>query len=205
MSNILTFRIIIIIITIISLSFSFTITRNSQQQTLAQTSASTSSFVTYENSNYRFKIQYPSNWEKVEFSPGIKEYGRNIIVNFISPQETFSDLFREYLIIEVQDHPSNARSLDQYVSQQIHTYKKSLPRFAVIESNASTPTTNVDHPSHKLVYSYSDSTVGKAEIMEIDMIEGNRLYSLSYHADATKYSSYLPVIEKMIKSFEPIK
>jgi hypothetical protein len=41
--------------------------------------------------------------------------------------------------------------------------------------------------------------------MEIDMIEGNRLYSLSYHADATKYSSYLPVIEKMIKSFEPIK
>jgi eukaryotic-like serine/threonine-protein kinase len=207
MSNILTFRIIIIIITIISLSFSFTITRNSQQQTLAQTSASTGSFVTSENSNYRFKIQYPSNWEKVEFSPGIRESGRNIIVNFISPQETFSDLFREYLIIEVQDHPSNARSLDQYVSQQIDTYKKSLPRFAVIESNASTPTTytNVDHPSHKLVYSYSDSTVGKAEIMEINMIEGNRLYSLSYHADATKYSSYLPVIEKMIKSFEPIK
>jgi hypothetical protein len=196
MSNILTFRIIIIIITIISLSFSFTITRNSQQQTLAQTSASTGSFVTYENSNYRFKIQYPSNWEKVEFSPGIKESGRNIIVNFISPQETFSDLFREYLIIEVQDHPTNASSLDQ-----------SLPRFAVIEPNASTPTTytNVDHPSHKIVYSYSDSIVGKAEVMEIDMIEGNRLYSLSYHADATKYSSYLPVIEKMIKSFEPIK
>ena len=94
---------------------------------------------------------------------------------------------------------------NQYTSQQIDTYKKSLPRFAVIESNASTPTTNVDHPSHKLVYSYSDSTVGKAEIMEINMIEGNRLYSLSYHADATKYSSYLPVIEKMIKSFEPIK
>ena len=206
MSNILTFRIIIIIITIISLSFSFIITRNSQQLTLAQTSASTGSFVTYENSNYRFKIQYPSNWEKVEFSPGIKESGRSIIVNFISPQETFSDLFREYLIIEVQDHPSNARSLDQYVSQQIDTYKKSLPRFAVIESNTSTGTyTNVDHPSHKIVYSYSDSIVGKAEVMEIDIIEGNRLYSLSYHADATKYSSYLPAIEKMIKSFEPIK
>lgn len=206
MSNILTFRIIIIIITIISLSFLFTIPRISQQQTFAQTSASTSSFVTYENSNYRFKIQYPSNWEKVEFSPGIKESGRSIIVNFISPQETFSDLFREYLIIEVQDHPSNAISLDQYTSQQIDTYKKSLPRFAVIESNASTATyTNVDHPSHKIVYSYSDSIVGKAEVMEIDIIEGNRLYSLSYHADATKYSSYLPVIEKMIKSFEPIK
>jgi len=208
MSNIFTFRIIIIIITIISLSFSFTITRNSQQLTLAQTSASTGSFITYENSNYRFKIQYPSNWEKVEFSPGIKESGRNIIVNFISPQETFSDLFREYLIIEAQDHPSNAISLDQYISQQIDTYKKSLPRFAVIESNTSTATntnTNVDHPSHKIVYSYSDSTVGKAEIMEIDKMEGNRLYSLSYHADAAKYSSYLPVIEKMIKSFEPIK
>jgi competence protein ComGC len=206
MSNIFTVRIIIIILTIISLSFLFTIPRISQQQTFAQTSASTSSFVTYDNSNYRFKIQYPSNWEKVEFSPGIKESGRSIIVNFISPQETFSDLFREYLIIEVQDHPSNARSLDQYVSQQIDTYKKSLPRFAVIESNASTATyTNVDHPSHKIVYSYSDSIVGKAEVMEIDIIEGNRLYSLSYHADATKYSSYLPAIEKMIKSFEPIK
>ena len=206
MSNIFTVRIIIIIITIISLSFSFTITRNSQQQTLAQTSASTGSFVTYENSNYKFKIQYPSNWEKVEFSPGIKESGRNIIVNFISPQETFSDSFREYLIIEVQDQPSNAISLDRYISQQLDTYKKSLPRFAVIESNTSTATnTNVDHPSHKIVYSYSDSTVGKAEIMEIDMIEGNRLYSLSYHADAAKYSSYLPVIEKMIKSFQSIK
>ncbi len=206
MSNIFTVRIIIIILTIISLSFLFTIPRISQQQTFAQTSAATGSFVTYENSNYRFKIQYPSNWEKVEFSPGIKESGRGIIVNFISPQETFSDLFREYLIIEVQDHPSNAISLDQYTSQQIDTYKKSLPRFAVIESNASTATyTNVDHPSHKIVYSYSDSIVGKAEVMEIDIIEGNRLYSLSYHADATKYSSYLPAIEKMIKSFEPIK
>ena len=206
MSNIFTVRIIIIILTIISLSFLFTIPRISQQQTFAQTSALTSSFVTYENSNYRFKIQYPSNWEKVEFSPGIKESGRSIIVNFISPQETFSDSFREYLIIEVQDHPSNAISLDRYTSQLIDTYKKSLPRFAVIESNTSTATyTNVDHPSHKIVYSYSDSIVGKAEVMEIDIIEGNRLYSLSYHADATKYSSYLPAIEKMIKSFEPIK
>jgi eukaryotic-like serine/threonine-protein kinase len=205
MSNILTFRIIIIIITIISLSFPFTITRISPQQTFAQTSASTG-FVTYENSNYKFRIQYPSNWEKVEFSPGIKESGRNIIVNFISPQETFSDLFREYLIIEVQDQSSNAISLDRYISQQIDTYKKSLPRFAVIESNTSTATyTNVDHPSHKIVYSYSDSTVGKAVIMEIDTIVDNRLYSLSYHADAARYSSYLPVIEKMIKSFEPIK
>jgi eukaryotic-like serine/threonine-protein kinase len=206
MSNILTSRIIIIIITIISLSLYFTITRNSQQQIFAQTSASTGSFITYENSNYKFKIQYPSNWEKVEFSPGIKESGRNIIVNFISPQETFSDLFREYLIIEVQDQQSNAISLDRYISQQIDTYKKSLPRFAVIESKTSTtPNNNVDHPSHKIVYSYSDSTVGKAEIMEIDMIESNRLYSLSYHADAARYSSYLPVIGKMIKSFESIK
>src|SRR5215510_6123616 len=48
----------------------------------------------YTNDQYKFKISYPTNWDKIEFTPGITESGRQILVTFLSPLENPSDSFR---------------------------------------------------------------------------------------------------------------
>ena len=157
-----------------------------------------SNLSTYENPAYTFRIQYPSNWEKVEFNQGIEEGHRNIIVNFVSPLESSSDTFREYLIIEVGDLRSQNLSLNKYIDKQISS-RLSLPGFELIESTSATLS---DSPAHKVVYTYSDAEIGITKTMEILTIKDDKLYFISYTADATKYSSYLPAIQKMTDSFK---
>jgi eukaryotic-like serine/threonine-protein kinase len=157
-----------------------------------------SNLLTYENPTYAFGIQYPSNWEKVEFNQGIEEGHRNIIVNFVSPLEGSSDTFREYLIIEVGNLWSQKLSLDQYTNTQIRS-RLSLPSFELIESTSATLS---DNPARRVVYTYSDAEIGITRTMEILTIKDDKLYFISYTADATKYSNYLPTIQKMIDSFK---
>ena len=44
-------------------------------------------FSLYKNAQYNFDMQYPSNWQKIEFTQGIERGGRNTVVNFLSPSE----------------------------------------------------------------------------------------------------------------------
>src|SRR5918992_4230216 len=105
------------------------------------------SFVIYENAQYGFEIQYPSNWQKIEFSQGIERSGRNIVINFLSLSEGTTDKFREYFIIEIGDLQSRQRLLSSssmsqssllsdYVNEQISDYKKLFKGFQLIESSS---------------------------------------------------------------------
>ena len=61
-----------------------------------------------------------------------------------------------------------------------------------------------DNPAHKVVYTYSDAEIGITKTMEIMTIKDDKLYFISYTADSTKYSNYLPTIQKMTDSFKII-
>jgi hypothetical protein len=159
-------------------------------------------FLTYQSHTYGFKIQYPSNWEKLEFTQGIEEEHRNIVVNFLSPAGGASNTFREYLIIEVRNLTSQDTSLGQYIDTQINL-RQALPNFSLSES---TPTSLTGgYPAHKIVYTYSNPIVGITKAMEILTIKHDKLYFLSYSGDATKYGIYLPIVQKMIDSFQITK
>ena len=192
---------LLMVILLLFLSTNIVSTAIQQQITVAQIDGKNSNFLTYENPTYRFKIQYPLNWEKVQFNQGIEEQRRNMVVNFLSPLAGSSPTFREYLIIEVGNLSSSPnRDLAQYITTLIN-FRQSLPHFNLIESN---PTTLVgsNNPAYKIVYTYSNPIVGITKAMDILTNKGNNLYFLSYNADITKYSSYLPTIQKMIDSFE---
>ena len=91
-------------------------------------------FSLYKNAQYNFDMQYPSNWQKIEFTQGIERGGRNTVVNFLSPSEGNADKFREYFIVEVGDlrlskplqchHLPSISLLTEYVNHQISNYKK---------------------------------------------------------------------------------
>lgn len=168
-----------------------------EQNLLSQTG-----FSIYQNPVYKFKIEYPSNWEKLEFTQGIEEEHRNIVVNFLSPAGGASNTFREYLIIEVRNLTSQDTSLGQYIDTQINL-RQALPNFSLSES---TPTSLTGgYPAHKIVYTYSNPIVGITKAMEILTIKHDKLYFLSYSGDATKYGIYLPIVQKMIDSFQITK
>jgi hypothetical protein len=172
-------------------------------------------FSLYKNAQYNFDMQYPSNWQKIEFTQGIERGGRNTVVNFLSPSEGTVDKFREYFIVEVGDlqpqqgfamsSPSSSSLITEYVNHQISEYKKLYQGFQLTESllsktenNSSSP--NDSSPSYRMVYTYDDATAGKIKIMELYFLKNNKIYSLSFHSEASNYSKYLPTIQKIFDS-----
>ena len=148
---------------------------------------------------YGFEIQYPSNWEKIDFGQTIEEDDRNIVVTFLSPPEDALDIFREYLVIQVGEVMFN-RSLEQYVDTQINSLRDSLPDFGIVESNATTVASN---RAHIIVYTFK---VGEDEykVTEFWIIKGDKLYYLKYSTESEKSDNHGSTIRKMIDSFRII-
>jgi eukaryotic-like serine/threonine-protein kinase len=181
-------------------------------------------FSLYKNAQYSFGIQYPSNWQKIEFTQGIERGGRNTVVNFLSPSEGTADKFREYLIVEVDglrpeqgfamsssSSSSSSSFLTEYVNHQISDYKKLYQGFQLTESPTSSFLNKTDKNSYnspndyslsyKIVYTYDDTIAGKIKITELYLLKNNKIYVLSFHSEASNYSKYLPTIQKMVDSF----
>ncbi len=158
---------------------------------------STAGYLTYKNSRYGFEIQYPSNWEKIDFDQAIEEDDRHIVVTFLSPPEDALDLFREYLVIQVGMEMVH-RSLEQNVDAQINSLRDSLPDFGIVESNATTVAGG--NRAHTLVYTFK---VGEDEykITEFWIIKADKLYYLKYSTESEKSDNHGLTIRKMIDSF----
>ena len=172
---------------------------NFSSQNAAGQGTAPKNFQIYESRTFGFKIEYPANWEKIEFSGDIEEGHRKIIVNFISPSEGASDTFREYLIIEMGVIGSQAPLSFQYAINAYLASLISLPNFKLVESNIFSV---ADSPAQKLVYSYSNPEVGLTKTMDILITKNDKLYLLSFNSDALKYNVYLPTIQKMINTFQ---
>jgi hypothetical protein len=155
----------------------------------------TSRYLGYQDTVNRFKVEYPADWEKIHFSQGITEGPHNLVVNFLSPSRGPSQTFREYLIIET----ANVTSASTFLKQEISFLARSFPHFTPVQiSNSSL----AGHNAYAVVFTYRDPIVGTGKVMEIWTINGSKAYILSYHADSVDYTSYLPIIQTMIKSFE---
>jgi hypothetical protein len=155
----------------------------------------TSKNLGYQDTVHGFKVEYPADWEKIQFSQGITEGPHNLVVNFLSPSRGPSQTFREYLIIETE----NVTSASTFLKQEIGFLTQSFPHFTPVQrSNSSL----AGHNAYTIVFTYRDPIVGTGKVIEIWTINGSKAYILSYHADSVDYISYLPIIQTMIKSFE---
>jgi eukaryotic-like serine/threonine-protein kinase len=158
--------------------------------------------LTYENSTYGIRMQYPSNWHKEEnLSSGSDNNSMLVdVVKFSSPTKNASDTLSESLDLKI-DNISDIQptTLAKYANNSIEDLTKDFDVIK-LDRNASLS----DNPAYKLVYNGAEEGVN-LQAMLILTIKGDKAYIISYNAEPTKFAYYLPTLQKMINSFQITK
>ena len=147
----------------------------------------------YESPDYGITTQYPDGWEILIQ----RTSNSSISLRFDSPPENDTDIFRENVLFVI-DTISNNTALSNFTSAALGSYLESYPDLELIELT-STNLANNTIPAYKLVGSRTQEGL---DFMQIVAMKEDKVYVITYSSEKTKYSTYLPIIEKMIDSFE---
>ncbi len=153
--------------------------------------------LTYANSTYGIKFQYPSNWDKVQ--NGTKQDTETDIVTLYPPASN-SNASIDVSVDDISDE--KGMSVAQYSSEGLSDLKQSLKDFKVIESTTNNVLATL--PAYKLVYTSQDGNTVLKD-MEIGAIKGDKAYIITYEGGVGEYDKYLPMVQKMINSFQVTK
>ena len=148
-------------------------------------------FLTYEDITTGISIQFPSNWEK--------SVNLNNFVIFRAPPETDTRVYPAALGLKIQELTSQNVSLQEVTKVQMSELKKTNPD---LELSESTSTTLAGKPAHKVAFSATDNNQVQRKALQLWTVIDNKAILITYKAQPDKYSSYLPIIEKMIDSFQ---
>jgi eukaryotic-like serine/threonine-protein kinase len=172
---------------------------------LASNTNTTSNFLTYNNPILGIQIQYPSDWSVIENSYN-PEAENNTIVGFFAQSKTSSELgnisgvsgsFVPYLDIYVFD--SKNMSFDKIIDATVNKFRNN-ENFVINESKPFAVKGN--HPAHMLVY---DAIVGGDEFfrkIQVYVMSDDKIYLISFTSQEALFSNYLPLVQKMVSSFE---
>ena len=165
-------------------------------------------YLTYDNRLFGIKIQYPEGWTVRSYN--YNKGGNNTVVGFFSPSESTSHVgnisgitgqFVPYFDIFV--YPSKNMSLESVIKASVdrirnHTYSE------IVESKPYILKGNLN--AHLLVH--STTTLGENELykrIQIYALLNGKVYLLTFTSQEESFSNYLPVIKKMMDSFEILK
>jgi eukaryotic-like serine/threonine-protein kinase len=156
----------------------------------------TPNFLTYENSTFGIKLQYPSSWDKEE--NGTRQDTQIDVVTFFPSANSTASL--DITIDDISDE--KGISVAQYASDGTTDLKQSLKNFKLVGSTTNNLLAGL--PSYKSIYSYNDGNTLFKD-MEIGGIKGDKVYVLTYEAGMSEYDRYLPIIQQLINSFQITK
>jgi hypothetical protein len=166
------------------------ITTESSVQSLGNAS------IVYESPVYGIRTQYPDGWDIIIQNTS----NSSLSLRFNSPLQNDTDSFRENVRIVIGS-VSNNTALSNFTSATLTSYLELYPDLELIELS-STNLTSSAIPAYKLVGS---RTQAGSNFMQIFAIEEDKVYSIIYSSERSRYSTYLPIIEEMINSFEVIQ
>ena len=168
----------------------------------AGTTNETITLLRYLNPTFGIELDYPSSWQALELwkSPTPS----NSIVAFFPSADNSSSgnasSYRDILLVSMQN--SRGKTLNDYTSESLTAYGgASNLNASNITITKSTPTTLSGIPAHEI--SYRENLEG-SELMkkQIWTIIDNRVYVVTYGADASQYMDYLPDVDRMISSLK---
>jgi hypothetical protein len=165
-----------------------TTTEESSVQSLVE-----DNLLVYESPAYGIRTQYPDGWEILIQSTSPS----SISLRFNSPQENDTDVFRENVVFEINTI-SNNTALSNFTSAALASYLEAYSDFELIDLS-SINLTGTAIPAYKLAASRTQDGL---DFMQIFAIKEDKVYTILYSAERTRYSTFLPIVEEMINSFE---
>ena len=158
-------------------------------------------FLTYENPDYDISIQYPNDW-----IPSEDNLSPHQVVIFSAPEieveesSVSSSIFVPAdLFVAAQPLYSQGMTIDQFVDQFLNETYSSPNEYKIIES---TNATLAGMPAQKIVmYEYVGDRTAKVE--RTIGIQNGTAYMIKYVAEPGQYSTYFPIAQRMIDSFQP--
>ena len=139
------------------------------------------------------RTQYPDGWEIIIQNAS----DSSLSLRFNSPPENDTDRFRENVRLVINT-VSNNTEMSNFTSATLTSYLELYPDVEFTRLS-STNLTSSAIPAYELVASRTEEGLA---FMQIFAIKENKVYSISYLSEMSRYSTYLPVVEKMIDSFE---
>jgi hypothetical protein len=142
--------------------------------------ATTNGTLLYEFPGIGLKIEYPSNWEKVEYGRAMKAFGEGVIANLLSPLDGPSDKFRDYVLLKVENLSSSGLS-------------KVLANNSI--AGGATYQRVFDHPN---LANQSDIITTLQEWTS----QNGKAFIVQFTAEKDKFAHYLPLAKEIINSIE---
>ena len=142
-------------------------------------------FTTYENPKFGIRIQYPSDWGRLDLS----FLGASADIDFYPLADTSG---AKDVRIQVKALPLQNMTLGQYTNTHINSIEGQI-----LESNV---TTLGNLPAHQIVF----TNIG-LKTMQVWTLKNDKVYAITYVAEEEDYESDIQIAQRMIESFEITK
>jgi hypothetical protein len=100
----------------------------------------------------------------------------------------------------------NTTNTESYRNQSIDIYRQDpeFQEFQLLSSSIGNFTL-AGIPAYSFEIAYTDLEFGPQNVLEVGRLLDNRVYYIQYFADTPIYQKYLPVVERIIESFQIIQ
>jgi eukaryotic-like serine/threonine-protein kinase len=161
-----------------------------------------SNFRTFENLAFGFRMLYPSDWTVTEVKSTLSPNASTSVVAFFkAPIKSPSDLYQENVIINMKGPSPDDLTLRDYTENSLNTFRN-MPNIRLLQSF---PNTLAGLPAHMVVYLENVDGVDIQKMQLWTIVDNDTAYVVTFGAEQTQFSTYLPAVEQMINSIQIIK
>jgi eukaryotic-like serine/threonine-protein kinase len=161
-----------------------------------------SNFRTFENIAFGLRMLYPSEWSVTEVKSTLSPNASTSAVAFFkAPVESPSDVYQENVIINMKGPSPDELTLRDYTENSLNTFRN-MPNIRLLQSF---PNTLAGLPAHMVVYSENADGIDIQKMQIWTIVDNDTAYVVTFGAEQTQFSTYLPAVEQMINSIRIIK
>ena len=158
-----------------------------------------SNFRTFENIAFGLRMLYPSGWSVTEVKSTLSPNASTSAVAFFkAPMEGPSDVYQENVIINMKGPSPDDLTLRDYTENSLNTFRN-MPNIRLLQSF---PNTLAGLPAHMVVYSENSEGIDIQKMQIWTIVDNDTAYVVTFGAEQTQFSRYLPVVEQMINSIQ---
>ncbi len=150
-----------------------------------------SPMLTYENQNFKFKISYPSNWERSSTL--------NNEFIFIAPKEKDSPASPAGLVIKIVPLQSKNISITSISNALISQLKKEHKDFKQESSGQYL----IDGKNgRQITFTATDNNLQSRKALQVMTMNKNNVFIITYKASPDTFTKYEDIAKEMISSFK---